>query len=293
MTIINNNFESDETTGDRDSSADLEIIRSLITQSERDELVDLRERVVALEALVLESNDRAAVVGEVLVDAVEITDSTSAELGGALMPAFESAVSMSARADSTVLAEALYPVLGPAMRKMIANLFTPDSGGRTFRVDQVLLIERGSGVLLAAASGDGEQLSDADIVSGMLDAIRMFVQDAFETPDHDGLQDLRVGDTSVVVEWGPKAVLASVIHGIPTEQFRNDMATTLEGIHADFTPEFESFNGNVEPFNVLAPTLSDLHKSGSSPTAKGRSVAVFAVVGFVVGLVILALIGLL
>ncbi len=291
MTVTNN--QTHDISDDRDASADLEIIRSLITQAERQELVDLRDRVAALEALVLEATARTTFVGDVLVDAVETTESTSAELGNALMPALENAVSISARTDSTVLAEALYPVLGPAMRKMIANLFTFDGGGRTFQVDQVLLIERGSGVLLAAASSDGDELSDADIVSGMLDAIRMFVQDAFETPDHDGLQDLRVGDTSVVVEWGPKAVLASVIHGIPTEQFRLDMATTLERIHADFATEFESFNGNVEPFGALAPDLSDLHKSSTSPTAKSRSIAAFAVAGVLVGLVILALVALL
>ena len=193
--------------------AQLETVRTVLFGTERDELIDLRARVTKLEQLLLEQQDRADAVGEILVDAVRTTERSTPELGGALRPEVEYAIRDSAFSDSSVLAEALYPVMGPAMRKMIANLFSSDSAqsGRTFSVDQVMLIHRESGVLLAAAAGSDEDLQEADIVSGMLDAVRMFVQDAFDKPDHDGLQDLRVGDTSVLVEWGPEAVLASVV----------------------------------------------------------------------------------
>jgi len=228
-------------------SSELAEVQRLLGGDQRAELIELRQRVEDLEALLIARDSRAGAVGEVLVESV--SGSRSTELGAALTPSVEEAVNLSARTDSTVLAEALYPVMGPAMRKMIAAMFTPSSASSgAFRVQQLLLIERESGVLLAASAEDEEDLEDSDVVSGMLDAIRLFVQEAFDTPDHDGLQDLRVGDTSVLVEWGPEAVLASVVRGVPTDDYRRAAAITLEDIHREYGSELENFDGRIDVF---------------------------------------------
>lgn len=244
-------------------------LQSLILAPLAQEVQQLRDRVIELEDL-LQREQRVDVVGEVLVESVGSTG--HAELGEALTPAMEEAVNLSARTDSTVLAEALYPVMGPAMRRMIANMFVPDSmsNGKSFRVQQLLLIERESGVLLASTAANAESSGDADVVSGMLDAIRLFVHEAFDTPEHDGLQDLRVGDTTVMVEWGPRAVLASVVRGIPTEQYRTRTAETLEVIHHDLGAELENFNGRVEPFSRAQPLLAGLYKAGTKRSAEEK-----------------------
>ncbi len=269
--------------------AQLEQVRTVLFGSERDELIELRSRVARLEELVLEQSDRVETVGDVLADAVRTPGRDTPELGGALRPEVEYAIRDSAFSDSSILAEALYPVMGPAMRKMIANLFSVDSGstGQSFAVEQVMLIHRESGVLLAAAAGSDEDLQEADIVSGMLDAVRMFVQDAFDKPDHDGLQDLRVGDTSVLVEWGPEAVLASVVSGIPTESYRTQATTYLEEFHVRFDDQLESFAGNVGPFASTEPELLTLHRKGQPSAVKKHQPKIIA---FVVLLVIIAVI---
>lgn len=269
--------------------AQLEQVRTVLFGSERDELLDLRARVTHLEQLVLEQTNRADTVGEILVDAVRTPERDTPELGGALRPEVEFAIRDSAFSDSSILAEALYPVMGPAMRKMIANLFSADSdqSGRSFSVEQVMLIHRESGVLLAAAAGSDKQLEEADIVSGMLDAVRMFVQDAFDKSDHDGLQDLRVGDTSVLVEWGPEAVLASVVSGIPTETYRTQATTYLEEFHVRFDDQLESFAGNIGPFSPAESELLTLHKNAQpSAVEKHRS----KIIGLLVLIVIIAII---
>ncbi len=272
----------------------LEEVRTVLFGSERDELIDLRRRVTQLEELLLEQPDRAETVGGVLVKAVRTPNRDTPELGGALRPEVEYAIRDSAFSDSSILAEALYPVMGPAMRKMIANMFSVDSGGSgsTFAVDQVMLIHRESGVLLAAAAGSDEDLQEADIVSGMLDAVRMFVQDAFDKPDHDGLQDLRVGDTSVLVEWGPEAVLASVVSGIPTEEYRLQATTYLEEFHVRFDDDLEKFAGNVGPFGSTEAELLTLHKKGQpSAVQKHRAKLVWlAVLIVLVAIVVLIVI---
>jgi len=264
---------------------EIDELREILLGSQERELAELRQRVTELEALVARSADRAKAVGEILPEAFASHSHDPAELGTAMRQDVEHAVLASARNDSGVLAEALYPVLGPAMRKMIASIFSlsQDDPGKTFRVEQVLLIERRTGILLAATAHDGDALSDADIVSGMLDAIRLFVQDAFGKAEHDGLQDLRVGDTSVLVEWGPRAVLASVITGIPNARYRTNAEQTLELIHKRFEPDLVGFNGDIEPFEATTPLMASLNKDAGATSS--TSFVVLAV-----GLVLLALI---
>ncbi len=285
------------------ANSDLEEVRSVLFGSERAELAELRARVAGIEALedrihsleqiVLESSNRTQAVSEVLIGAVENVDGTPDDLGVALVPSMEHAVRTSARIDSSNLADALYPVMGPAMRKMIANMFTfgPDGSTKTFRVDQVLLIERESGILLAATATDETALQDADVVSGMLDAIRLFVQDAFDTPEHDGLQDLRVGDTSVLVEWGPRAVLASVVHGVPDENYRARASATLEAIHVDYHGALEDFDGSVDALDDTTVSLEAL-QSTAQDDSNGSS-AIWWILGIITVVIIVAIIVLL
>lgn len=271
-----------------DAQTDLEVVRSLLVGAERAEIAELRERVKRLETQLLEAEQRSVAVSEVLVEAVAQNKRPSGDLGEALRPEIEHAVHVSARDNSTVLADALYPVMGPAIRKMIAGIFTLDSktSGKTFHVEQVMLIERESGLLLAASGASDGTSTDADVVSGMLDAIRLFVQEAFATDDHDGLRDLRVGDTSVLVEWGPRAVLASVVKGIPTDSYRESASVTLEQIHRDFEGELNEFSGAIEPFVAAEPTLLDLHRAGT-PKPQRSSKGLWAAMTVVVVVAIL------
>lgn len=234
------------------------------------QVTELEETVERLESLIDEQQKRAVVVGEVLVEAVETPKETPGELGSALRSEIEHAVHESARTDSVVLAEALYPVMGPAMRKMIASIFTLDNSnpGDTFVVEQVLLIEREGGLLLASVHRNSVDAENADVVSGMLDAIRLFVQDAFDKQEHDGLRNLRVGDTSVLVEWGPRAVLASVVQGIPTDEYRASAALTLEQFHATHAHHLENFSGDVSVFEGALSSLGQLREQGEPPRSK-------------------------
>jgi len=283
------------------SDSPLDNLRHLLLGQDRSEVAELRaqvdelnQTVGRLESLISATDDRATTVGEVLVDAVDTP--TSDRLGQALQPSLEHAVHLSARTDSSVLAAALYPVMGPALRKMIAELFTfgDSKSGGPFAVEQVLLIERETGVLLASSTtADPDARSDADIVSGMLDAIRLFVQEAFDTTEHDGLRDLRVGDTSVLVEWGPHAVLASVTRGVPTDEYRGAAAQVLERIHQMHELSFQDFRGDVAPFEDVVPLLDGMGISNGSALSKATSnpwrvaFALLALIVLVVLLVVL------
>lgn len=276
----------------------LDEIRGVLLGNERAEIAALhhelhvmRDRVEFLETLLIERSDRAEAIGTVLPEAFASVSNDPEQLSLAMKPTAVRAIHHLARDEDDELAIALYPVLGPAVRKMIANLLSfgpPD--GAAFVVEQVLLIERESGLLLAATAIDGNT-EEADIVSGMLDAIRMFVQDAFDASDRDGLQDLRVGNVSVLVEWGPRAVLASVVKGVPDDAYRSRAAELLERVHRQFDGQLAGAIGISDSLDDAVPLLHDLRMTGEQKQSNNSKLIALAVLlAIIVIVVVLVLI---
>ena len=208
----------------------------------------------------------------------------------ALAPTIEDAITASVRRNPRPLADALFPIIGPAIRKAIAatlngmleslNTTLEHSlswrslrwrldarrTGRPFaeivllntlvyRVEQVFLIHRPSGLLLQHLTAPGTAAQDADMVSGMLTAIRDFVQDSFKVAEDEGLQTLKVGDLSVWIEQGPHALLAVVVRGAAPPSLRTTLQQALEAVHAQYSDLLESFDGNAARFEGARPLL--------------------------------------
>ncbi len=263
-----------------------EQLRHLILAPEQEDLARLRERVE-------NSDTRAKDLSEVLPEAIQMRRAAGGEeaLGAALGPTLESALRESVKKDPGSLADALFPVMGPAIRRSIQQTlrslfesfneamehslsvrglkwrFEALRTGRTFseiilmhslvfRVEQVFLIHKKTGLPLAHAVAPSVAMQDASLVSGMLSAIQDFVRDSFHSAKGEILEKINVGQLEVWVEDGPYAILASVIRGIPPPDYRLRMAETLEKIHKNFSGEMEKFAGNTAPFAATAEDLS-------------------------------------
>ncbi len=136
------------------------------------------------------------------------------KLADALAPTFQEAFKVSVKKDPQSLVDAISPVMGPAIRKSISDAlermvqslnqtleygFSPKGlkwrfeafrTGKPFaevvflhtlqyRVEQLFLIHRKDGLLLQHVAVEPGLSQDADMVSGMLTAIRDFVRDSF------------------------------------------------------------------------------------------------------------------
>ena len=258
-------------SADHDSFSEL---RSLLVGPERRELK-------ALQAQLHDPSLQTRDVSRVLPDAIALR-ANDPQLTKALAPSVESALTASVRRDPRPLADALFPVMGPAIRKAIAHALASmmESLNRTvehsvswralqwrwtavrtgkpfaeivllntleYRVDQVFLIHAETGLLLQQVWADAGAARDADQVSAMLTAIRDFVRDSFKTRDGDTLDALRVGDLSVIVEQGPHAMLAGVVHGTPPNTLQDVFKDALERIHRQFGEELRTFSGDAGP----------------------------------------------
>jgi OOP family OmpA-OmpF porin len=257
-------------------------LRSLLVGPEQRQLRALERRLDDPAA-------HAREVSRVLPAAVELR-TNDPHLRRALAPTVEEAISASVRRNPRPLADALFPIIGPAIRKAIAATLSgmleslnttlehslswrsirwrldARRTGRSFaesvllkshvyRVEQVFLIHRPSGLLLQHVTAPGVAAQDADMVSAMLTAIRDFVGDSFAVTGDEGLQTLRVGDVSVWIEHGPHALLAAVIRGTAPPDLRQVMQGAVEGVHAQYSDLLSPFSGDASVFEGARPIL--------------------------------------
>jgi len=277
--------------GSSDSSASrdevrLEELRSLILKPEQVKLEELDRRLSSPESL-------AEQVGGVLAHAVAIRGAPDDKLALVLRPIIENAIRSSVRSNPQFFADILYPVMGPAIRKSIAEAlrammesfnsslemtfswkyikwrWEAIRTGRSFsevvllhtlvyRVEQLFLVHRGSGVVLRHLTASGVVSQDADLVSAMLTAIQDFVHDSFGGSEN-ALENFRVGDLDIWIEQAPHTVLAAVVRGNPPAELSTLLRMQLEFVELRFNPQLEDFSGDTSTFQeteeLLRPCL--------------------------------------
>ena len=232
---------------------------------------------------------RAADIGAVLPQ-VLLRHAHDPQFTRALAPPLEQAITTSVRRNPKPLADALFPVMGPAIRKAVAASLAGmvESLNRTlehsfsrrsiswrleamrtgqvvrresccsrrslYRVEQVFLIDRKSGLLLQHVHAGAAGMQDADMVSGMLTAIRDFVQDSFRVSDSDSLESLEVGELSVWIEPGPHAIVAAVIRGsAPRDSAARCCRTPSRRFISSSAEALESFDGDASTLDGCRP----------------------------------------
>jgi outer membrane protein OmpA-like peptidoglycan-associated protein len=235
-------------------------------------------------------------VSRVLPAAISVRTREDDKLSEALGPTITTAIESSVRRNPQPLVDAIFPVIGPAIRRAIAAAlsgmvqslnqslthgfsaqglkwrFEAWRTGKPFaevvllhtlryRVEQVFLIHKETGLLLQHVVAGSASVQDADMVSGMLTAIQDFVHDSFSTREGDQLETLQVGELTVWIEQGPLAILAGVIRGTAPQELRDVFRSTVENIHLQFHDALVDFSGDADAFNAARPLLEDCLES--------------------------------
>lgn len=229
-------------------------------------------------------------VSEVLPQAITLRTKRDRRLAKALQPTLDEALRVSIKKDPKPFLDAVTPVMGAAIRRAIAealsgmleslnrtldNSISPRSlqwrweafrTGKPFseivflntvayRVEQVFLIHKETGLLLQHVENTGGAIEDADMVSGMLTAIQDFVRDSFRVSTGETLDTMKVGELTVWVEQGPQALLAGVVRGAAPPELRLVLQDALDSIHLDFHHLLQNFTDDATPFAECRPYL--------------------------------------
>jgi outer membrane protein OmpA-like peptidoglycan-associated protein len=265
-------------------TADLEALRSLLIAPERSALTDLRRR---LDTPAVRTREMASYLPE----AILLRNGDDEKLGRALRPTVEQALKQSVRSNPQQIVDAIFPVMGPAIRraivstlmgmiqsfnKVIDHTFTlrgirwrieAVTSGRSFaevvllntliyQVEQIYLIHRPTGLVLEHVVPHNAISQDPDLISSMLTAIQDFVRDSFSAHGDESLNTLRMGsDRSIWIEQSPKIGLAAVIRGTPPVDLRTQMREILESIQITHATQIDTFEGDQGGFADLHPRL--------------------------------------
>lgn len=226
-------------------------------------------------------------VGSVVVEALKDRQKSDDALEQVLVPTVEKSVESSVKNHSDQFIGHLYPLVGRLVRKsvtaflseflektnqLLEHSLTPKgiswrikawhagvsfsqyvaSKTFAFRVEQVLLIHRDTGILLNSVANDENQATDADLVSGMLTAINDFVSDSFTSDSTENEQHLAVvktDDFTLVIERGPQLMLVAAVTGNIPQDISTKFQITNEKIHSLYNKEIADFQGDTAPFD--------------------------------------------
>lgn len=277
----------------------LEELRTLIVGPEQNRIENIEHRLE-------EAAPQAEQVSAVLPAAIALGAARDDRLKVALAPLMEESIHTSVRRDPQPLADAIFPIIGPAIRKAIAAAIggmvqrmnqslehafslqglswrleafrTGTSFGEivlrhslVYRVEQIFLVHREGGLLLQHVSADAVPDQGAEMVAGMLSAIQDFARDSFQVGSRDTLETMQVGELNVLVEDGPQALIAGVVRGQPPQSIKTDLQYALETVHAKFGNQLADFQGDASVFVPARPILERcLAQEVAEPARKGR-----------------------
>lgn len=272
-----------------DADPRLDALRGVLLEPEQAALARLQQKID-------DPDEFADAVGTVLPAAFRLAAAAKDDrLGQAIAPTVERATQASIQKNPGTMVDILYPVMGPAIRKAIAETLEGSlqsinqalkhslswrglkwrieawRSGSTFAevvlrhtavfsVEHLFLVHRKTGLLLAHVARDDATTRDPQLVSAMLSAIQDFVRDSFDESGSGGasgrsIDSLRLGDLLLWCEEGPSAFLAAVIHGNPPAMVRTRLGETLGSIHEQWHAELDEFSGDTAPFEEAAERM--------------------------------------
>ncbi|MDL2209644.1 hypothetical protein LJC26_02430 [Desulfovibrio sp. OttesenSCG-928-O18] len=232
-------------------------------------------------------------VSEVIAEAILLRSGKDSQLNLALEPLVDEILKVSLRKRQADFVNVLFPLMGPSLRKSIAETFRSMlesfsqsvemafswkglrwrfeawRAGKPFseivllhtlvyRVEQVFFIHSDTGLVLAHMDNEGAGSQDADMVSAMLTAIQDFVRDSFSSGADGELSSLQTGEFTIFIEKSPKAYLACVVRGTPPATFRTLLRETLELMLVEFSEALANFSGDTSSFMPAARYLDAL-----------------------------------
>jgi outer membrane protein OmpA-like peptidoglycan-associated protein len=281
-------FEAQAQEKPTDNNHAFEELRHLIVAPEQEGIAAIQDR---LENLEKRTQDVSSVVAEAIQMRREKGDDVA--LADALAPTIQETLRESVRRDPHVLADALFPVMGPAIRKSITETLRgmlesfnealehslswrgiqwrveAFRTGRPFaeivlmhsllyRVEQVFLIHRETGLVLNHLVAPSAPAQDADMVAGLLSAIQQFARDSFQSGQTENLGNMTFDELQIRVVSGPNAVIAAAIRGHAPETYNLAMQETLEEVQRLYSSALVNFKGDPGPFRAAESQIARL-----------------------------------
>ncbi|HMN71469.1 MAG TPA: OmpA family protein [Rhodoblastus sp.] len=223
-------------------------LKQLLLRPETDRLEATEGRVDALERRVGTPDRLEEATSEILVEAFRKAEiARHRELAGAVAPVVVAAIRSEIKNSKDMMVEALYPITGRLVAAAVANAFRDLVADLNERLDRslstrywrlrlqalrtgrpvselllaeaqrpslrrLLLLERGSGRLVAAWHADAESDDQSELVSGLIAAITEFASSVYGSRSGE-LRTLDLGEARVFLRGAPLYLVAAECAG--------------------------------------------------------------------------------
>lgn len=223
------------------------------------------------------------------------------EMAEALGPVMGEAIRVQIRDSRQEMIDALYPIIGSTVQKAISEfarelqqnidarlkssfgvgdalkMFLARLRGvppaqlalrqaLPFEVRELFLVHRETGLLMAHSHPEQAQAADADLVSGMLTAIRDFVRDTYGQGDENQeLDEIQYGSQRIILVTGAAAYLAVVITGVEPEGFRARLREFVSELHVRHGDALRAFDGDPQQIPPIGAGLRALQSEHADP----------------------------
>ena len=273
----------------------LERIRAILLGDDEEKIALLEREVARLREQLHDKDRLIETIDPILADLIDrkIHESRE-EMAEALAPIMGEAIKKQVEESKEEVVDALYPVIGSmisravaeAMRKIVENInenlnrafdlkvlwhkirakiFGVSAAevalaeGAAFKLEELFLIERTSGMLIAYASRDGDRPdADPQVIGSMLAAIKQFAEDVFQDHQQGELREIEYGDRTVRIEAGKFTYLAAVYSGVPPADLDVELHRYHHKIHNRFYRHLKEYRGDHSVFLGAEKILANL-----------------------------------
>lgn len=245
----------------------LALLKTILLTDEREYAESISAKINILEETLRERQKLSEKISPIIKEELE---KFSANIPKSLGPTITATLKKQIEESKDEVVEALYPILGKMIKKYISqeikiltekvnstaketlsvqglkrkikSIFTGVSEKEIIlsdlanaHIEQVFVIEKGSGILLG--SYQIKETVDEDMISGMLTAIKAFVEDAFKETSHD-LQSIEYDLYEIHLHSFHKYYIATAVSGTFTETLENE----LENFNLEVSEEINKKN---------------------------------------------------
>ena len=202
---------------------------------------------------------------------------SSEEVAMAIAPTMGRAIKEQIALEQDQMVDALYPIIGSTISKYMAEtiqlinqqveetfsvkgiqrkIWAKLQGvseaelilreASPFTVQAIFLIHKASGLIISEVQQVGRNL-EADMLAGMLTAIRSFANDCIsQTSGTSELNEIDYGGSKIILEVAGYCYLAVVVGGEPTKFFIQEIRRSLSTLITTYDKPLEQFEGDPE-----------------------------------------------
>ncbi len=235
------------------------------------------------------------------------------EIAQALAPMIGRSIKEQVALERDAMVDALYPVigstisryLGEAIREInekVSNALSVEGIQRKiqskvqgvseaelilkevshFSVQAIFLIHKASGLVISEIQQIAGARLEAEMIAGMLTAIRSFVNDCIvQSGEISELNEIEYGDSKIIIEVAGYCYLAVVVKGEPQKKFIKKMRKILSTLIIKYGQEIEEFDGDPDLVPEGVPCQLEALMRVATKLKKNRSLLPLMVVSSV------------